>query len=79
MFRKNSLPFLVKVSFHGITKNCFFKWIISGSGTGVPSREDLVTLSKAFVPVLIERAPECERLQRAPDDTIEDFRKAGFF
>ncbi len=44
-----------------------------------PSREDLVERAREMVPGLIERASKCEELGRAPDETIEDFREAGFF
>ena len=44
-----------------------------------PSREELVARARAMVPTLVERAPECERLRRAPEQTIREFRDAGFF
>lgn len=44
-----------------------------------PSREELLERARALVPVLKERAAHCESLRRAPVETIDDFRKAGFF
>jgi resorcinol 4-hydroxylase (FADH2) len=45
----------------------------------IPTRVELIERARALVPTLIERAPECERLRRAPDETIDDFKQAGFF
>jgi alkylation response protein AidB-like acyl-CoA dehydrogenase len=45
----------------------------------IPTRDELIERARAMVPTLIERAPECEKLRRAPDETIEDFKQAGFF
>ncbi|MBT7956147.1 MAG: hypothetical protein HN731_13210 [Rhodospirillaceae bacterium] len=45
----------------------------------LPTREELVQSARDMVPTLIERAPQCEALRRAPKETIEDFKKAGFF
>ncbi len=45
----------------------------------VPTREELIQRARDMVPTLIERAPKCEELRRAPEETIEDFKKAGFF
>ncbi len=44
-----------------------------------PTREQLLARARAMVPALKERAAECENLRRAPAQTIEDFRQAGFF
>ncbi len=44
-----------------------------------PTREVLIERARAMVPVLLERAPKCEEMRRAPDETIEDFKRAGFF
>ncbi len=41
--------------------------------------DDVVARARALVPVLRDRAPEAERLRRVPDETIADFRRAGFF
>jgi len=45
----------------------------------LPTREDLLQRARNMVPTLIERAHKCEEMARAPDETIEDFREAGFF
>jgi len=45
----------------------------------IPSREELIKRARAMVPTLIERAPECERLCRLPQETFDDFVDAGFF
>lgn len=53
--------------------------VATSASTAIPDREELIERAQAMVPVLVERAPECERLRRAPFETIADFRKAGFF
>ena len=45
----------------------------------LPTREDLLQRARNMVPTLIERAHKCEEMARAPDETIEDFKEAGFF
>jgi alkylation response protein AidB-like acyl-CoA dehydrogenase len=42
-----------------------------------PSREELLRRAEALVPVLRERADECETLRRCPDQTVADFEQAG--
>jgi alkylation response protein AidB-like acyl-CoA dehydrogenase len=44
-----------------------------------PTREDLLQLARNMVPTLIKRAQKCEEMACAPDETIEDFKDAGFF
>ena len=44
-----------------------------------PTREELLQRARDMVPTLIERAPKCEEMRRLPDETLEDFKKAGFF
>ncbi|MGH2364419.1 MAG: acyl-CoA dehydrogenase family protein, partial [Chloroflexota bacterium] len=34
---------------------------------------------RELVPMLRERAAECEQLRRVPEDVVSRFRKAGFF
>ena len=41
--------------------------------------KSFVASARAMVPVLAERAPRAEAERRIPAETIEDFRKAGFF
>jgi alkylation response protein AidB-like acyl-CoA dehydrogenase len=45
----------------------------------IPTREVLVRRAREMVPTLIERAEICEEMARAPDQTIQEFREAGFF
>ena len=39
----------------------------------------LISNARALVPAMTERARECERLRRIPDQTVEDFHRAGLF
>jgi alkylation response protein AidB-like acyl-CoA dehydrogenase len=39
----------------------------------VPSREELLRRAEALVPVLQERAAQCETMRRCPDETIRDY------
>jgi hypothetical protein len=41
--------------------------------TAVPSREELLRRAEALVPVLEQRAAQCEALRRCPDETIGDY------
>ncbi|MBW2413793.1 MAG: acyl-CoA dehydrogenase family protein [Deltaproteobacteria bacterium] len=41
------------------------------------SRPELVERARKLAPQIAERALECERLRRLPDETIADFRSAG--
>ncbi|HZS41560.1 MAG TPA: flavin-dependent monooxygenase [Polyangia bacterium] len=41
--------------------------------------DEFVARARALVPVLAERASEADRLRRVPDETIADFKRAGFF
>lgn len=45
----------------------------------VPAASELVSRAKALVPVLRERANACQAARTVPEETIEDFRQAGFF
>src|SRR5262245_13067545 len=42
-----------------------------------PSHDELVTRARALVPALKERAERCEAERRVPEQTIEDFIRAG--
>jgi 3-hydroxy-9,10-secoandrosta-1,3,5(10)-triene-9,17-dione monooxygenase len=44
-----------------------------------PTPADLFARAEALVPVLRERADECEAGNKVPDATIRDFQEAGFF
>ncbi|HZS01038.1 MAG TPA: acyl-CoA dehydrogenase family protein [Chloroflexota bacterium] len=45
----------------------------------VPSVEELAARAEALLPRLRERAARAEELRRVPDETIAEFREAGFF
>ena len=45
----------------------------------LPTREDLIQRARDMVPTLIERAERCEAMRCAPQETIDDFKQAGFF
>ncbi len=45
----------------------------------VPSRDEILRRARDMVPVLRARAPEAARLRRMPDETVEDFHRAGFY
>lgn len=47
--------------------------------TAAPTTEEILARATELVPVLAERALECETLRRLPDATVEDFRNAGLF
>ena len=46
---------------------------------GSPRALALLEAARALRPVLLERAEQCKSQRRVPDETIADFRKAGFF
>ena len=48
-------------------------------GMNVPTQDELLDRARALVPVLADRAQACEDLRRVPDETVEDFRAAGFY
>lgn len=48
------------------------------SFTGV-SYDDMVARARALVPAFAERAGECERLRRLPDESERDLHRAGLF
>jgi 3-hydroxy-9,10-secoandrosta-1,3,5(10)-triene-9,17-dione monooxygenase len=49
------------------------------SRSAAPSPDELLARARKLAPVLIERAPKAAELRRIPDETIADFREAGFF
>ena len=51
----------------------------SSKATDKPSPEELLARAKAMVPVLAERAYECEKLGRLPDATNQAFEDEGFY
>src|SRR5215813_12383423 len=53
---------------------------MAGSGVvPVPTIDELAARAEALLPRLRERAAQTEELRRVPDETIADFRQAGFF
>ena len=53
--------------------------VVSAEEIEIPTREELLKLARGMVPTLVERAQMCEELGCAPDETIKDFKEAGFF
>jgi len=49
------------------------------NSSDILTRTELLKRAHNLIPTLIERAPICEELGRAPDETIEEFKAAGFF
>jgi 3-hydroxy-9,10-secoandrosta-1,3,5(10)-triene-9,17-dione monooxygenase len=47
--------------------------------TAIPDAATLVARAEAMIPVLRERAAKGEADRKIPDETIADFKKAGFF
>ena len=41
--------------------------------------EAMLERARAMIPVLRQRANDCEALRRVPDETVRDFLEAGFF
>src|SRR5689334_4145449 len=41
--------------------------------SAAPTREELLRRAQALVPVLQERAAQCEAMRRCPDETIRDY------
>lgn len=46
---------------------------------GSDTERDLVARATAMKPTLAARAPQADELRRVPDETIADFKEAGFF
>ena len=42
-----------------------------------PTSDELITRARALVSVLQERAQRCEDQRRVPEETIQDFKRAG--
>ena len=51
----------------------------TGRVVSAPTIAELATRAEALLPRLRERAAGAEEQRRVPDETIEDFRQAGFF
>ena len=45
----------------------------------VPTAEEFLARAKALQPTLLERASAAAELRRLPDETVADFKQAGFF
>ena len=46
---------------------------VSGAASSKMTRAEVLRRAEALVPVLLERAPEAEKLRRCPDETVADF------
>ena len=46
---------------------------------GSPRAEELLQAARNLQPVLRERSAQCKSQRKVPDETIQDFREAGFF
>jgi len=44
----------------------------------IPTREQLISRAEALLPGLRERAADAEKNRRLPDETVQEFRAAGF-
>ncbi len=45
---------------------------------GVPSKEEMIARAEALLPALRERSAEAEKNRRLSDETVAEFREAGF-
>ena len=52
---------------------------MSSAKTAIPTHDELIARAKALAPTLLERAPAAAELRRLPDETVADFKEAGFF
>ena len=43
------------------------------------SHTEMISRARDLVPALRDRALEAEKLRRMPDETVVDFREAGFY
>ena len=46
--------------------------------SNTPTKEDMIARAEAMLPALRERAAEAEKNRRLPDETVAEFRAAGF-
>jgi 3-hydroxy-9,10-secoandrosta-1,3,5(10)-triene-9,17-dione monooxygenase len=44
-----------------------------------PTTEEILARARSMIPTLRERSRRCEELRRIPEETVQDFREAGFF
>lgn len=51
----------------------------AAAAADIPAPEELIARARALVPVLRERARDCEREGKVPDETIRDMTDAGLF
>lgn len=47
--------------------------------TPTPTREDIIDRARKMVPVIAGRTKRADELRRMPDETVDEFRKAGFY
>lgn len=50
----------------------------AGSAARTPTREEMIARAEALLPGLRERSAEAEKNRRLPDETVAEFREAGF-
>lgn len=50
----------------------------AGSAVRTPTREEMIARAQALLPALRERSAEAEKNRRLPDETVAEFREAGF-
>ena len=48
-------------------------------GLGSPRAQELIAAAQAMAPALRQRAAQCKRDSRVPDETVAEFHRAGFF
>jgi 3-hydroxy-9,10-secoandrosta-1,3,5(10)-triene-9,17-dione monooxygenase len=53
--------------------------IMDGDQSPIPTREELLQRARDLAPTLLERSRKAAELRRMPEETIEDFRRLGFF
>lgn len=52
---------------------------MDGAQSLIPTREELIQRARDFAPTLRDRSQKASELRRMPEETIEDFRRLGFF
>lgn len=48
-------------------------------GLDSPRARELIAAARAMGPALVQRRAQCKAQRRVPDETVDDFQKAGFF
>jgi alkylation response protein AidB-like acyl-CoA dehydrogenase len=47
--------------------------------TSIPTREEILNRARDMIPVIRARTKQADELRRMPDETVDEFRKAGFY